>query len=359
MLNPPTTEQIQRTLKLVRYQKVIVNADHSTVRYQSEDVEIEFGAMGKGYAIDGVARILTNYEISRALVNFGSSTYALGSPSIQNGWRVAIRHPRNRERVIDIVVLKDCAIGTSGDYEQGLWLDGQWCSHILDPRTGYPVTGTVCTSVVARAALEADAFSTAAFVMGPESRMQFLKNQIDIEGIIVGGGKKETLEIIQTADWLSFCPKTKPKALLARRQFLTALLAAMGLLMIDPWIGYATVYLTPEEALKRLMPQDSKLREETIKLTSVQKEQIEKLLRSHIREDVYTVWIGNKDEKRVGYAVTLDVIGKERPITFMVAFEPRGKGIGDRSPGLSRITRIRNPVQAVRTAAGLSTRQCG
>jgi len=76
------------------------------------------------------------------------------------------------------------------------------------------------------------------------------------------------------------------------------------------------------------MPEGSKVRQETIKLTSVQKEQVEKLLGSGIREDAYTVWIGEKDDEPAGYAVILDVIGKERPITFMVAVSPEGKVSG-------------------------------
>jgi len=324
----PTAEQVQKTLGFIGYEKVILNEDQSTVRYQSEGIEIEFGAMGKGYAIDRAVQILKDHGVSRALVSFGSSTYAVGSPPERNGWRVAIRHPRNRDRVIDVVVLKDCAIGTSGDHEQGFWLDGQWYSHILDPRTGYPAMGVACTSVIARTALEADALSTAAFVMGPEPGTLFLKEQAGIKGIVVSDKKEERLGIVQTTDWPGIYLNRPSGMLLARRQFLTAVVAVIGWLIIDPWIGYATVYLTPEEALKRLMPEDSKVKQETIKLTSIQKEQVEKLVGSGIRENEYTVWIGDKDEKPAGYAVTLDVIGKERPITFMVAVSPEGKVSG-------------------------------
>ena len=328
LLTPPTMEQIQSILRFVGYQKVIVDAENSMVAYQSEGVEIEFGSMGKGYAIDRAVQILKYYGISQALVNFGSSTYALGSPPSKNGWRVAIRNPRNGERAIDTVLLKDCAIGTSGDYEQGRRLNGRWYGHILDPRTGYPVTGTACVSVIARTALEADALSTAAFVMGPESGMRFLENWIDVEGIIVSDEVNAKHEITRTPDWPGVYLKRSSGMLLTRRRFLTVFFAAIGWLMMDPGIGYATVYLTPEEALKRLMPEGSKIMKETITLTPSQKEQVEKLVGSRIREDTYTVWIGDKDGKPGAYAVGLDVIGKERPITFMVAVSPEGKVTG-------------------------------
>jgi thiamine biosynthesis lipoprotein len=324
----PSTKEIQKTLGFVNYQKVIADTDHSTIQYLSEGIEIELGSMGKGYAIDRVVYILKAYGISQALVSFGSSIYALGSPPSQNGWHLAIRHPRNAAQIIDTIVVKDCAIGTSGDYEQGIWLNGRWYSHILDPRTGYPVRGKACTSVIARTALEADALSTAIFVMGPEPGMKFLKDQPGIEGLIVTEKNDRKVRITQTDQWKTIRLKAHPKKFLARRQFLAAGLAALGLLMMNPWMGYATIYLTPVESLKRLMPADSNLREETVKLTPIQKEHVEKLLGSLIREDTYTFWIGNKDEKSVGYAVPLNVVGKEQPITFMVAVSPEGKVLG-------------------------------
>ncbi len=327
LVAPPTTEQIQKTLKFVGYQKVIVDIDHSTVKYLSEGIEIEFGSIGKGYAVDRVVQILRKYGISQAMVNFGSSIYTLGRPPAQDGWHIAIRHPRNTGHVIDVVVLKDCAIGTSGDYEQGLWLEGQWYSHILNPKTGNPVTGTACTSVIAPTALQADALSTAAFVMGPESGLRFLKNQVGLEGLIATQ-KNGKLLMIQTNGWKTFGLKIRPKAFLARRQFLAASLAVLGLMIINPWLSQAIVYMTPEEAVHRLIPESSEVRKEMVHLTSMQKEQVYNLLGSRIREESYTFWLAYKDQTPIAYLVTLDVIGKEQPITFMVAASPDGKVLG-------------------------------
>jgi thiamine biosynthesis lipoprotein ApbE/Na+-translocating ferredoxin:NAD+ oxidoreductase RnfG subunit len=324
LLAPPTTEQIQRALRFVGYPKVIVDTDHSTVKYRSEGVQIEFGAMGKGYAIDRGVQVLKNYGVTEALVSFGSTSYALGHPPEQEGLRVAIRHPRNPGHAMDVVVLKDCAISTSGDYEQGVWINGKCYGHIIDPISGYPVTGTVSVSVIAPTALESDVLSTAAFVLGPEAGLGLLENQVGVEGLIVTQ-KNGKLLMIQTNGWKALRLKTRPKALLARRRFLAASLAAVGLLMMNPWLGHAIVYMTREEALRSLIPQAGEIREETVKLTSMQKDQVQKLLGSRIREETYTFWIGEKDRVPVGYALILEVIGKEQPITFMVAVSPDGK----------------------------------
>jgi Na+-translocating ferredoxin:NAD+ oxidoreductase RnfG subunit len=86
--------------------------------------------------------------------------------------------------------------------------------------------------------------------------------------------------------------------------------------------------MTTEEALKKLMPQNSKHREEKIELTPTQKEQVEKLLQSRVRENTYTFWIAEQEKEPMGYAVILNVIGKEQPITFMIAVSPEGKVLG-------------------------------
>jgi Na+-translocating ferredoxin:NAD+ oxidoreductase RnfG subunit len=190
------------------------------------------------------------------------------------------------------------------------------------------MTGTACTSVIACTALEADACSTAVFVMGPESGMRFLKNQVGVEGLIVAQKNDGELLITQTNRWKPLRLKARPKALLARRQFLAALIAMTGWLMINPWLSYAVVYMTQEEALHSLMPQANGIRQETVELTPEQKDQVQELLGSRVREETYTFWIGEKDGDRIGYALILNVTGKEQPITFMVAVSPEGKVLG-------------------------------
>lgn len=325
---PPTAEQIQRTLRFVGYPKVIVDVDHSTVGYLSEGVEIEFGSMGKGYAIDRAVQVLKNYGISQALVSFGSSTYALGCPPGKEGWGVAIRHPRNRETAISVVTLKDCAISTSGDCEQSISLNGRRYSHILDPRNGHPVSEMRSVSVISSSTLESDAFSTAAFVMGPEEGLEFLERRFNVEGSMAkqeGDGK---VQWFQTTGWMEFDPKSRSHSSLERRKFLAGLLAISGYLMLRPRRGYAIIYLTRQEALQKLIPQADSFLEEVIALTPSQREEVQELLGNRVKETSLTFWMAQKSGTPVGYAVLLDVIGKEQPITFMVGVSPEGAVLG-------------------------------
>jgi thiamine biosynthesis lipoprotein len=324
---PPTEEAIRARRAGVGCEHVEVDQHACTVRYRTPGMEIEFGALGKGYAVDQVVRVLTNHGISRALVGFGSSTYALGCPPGEPGWRVAIQAPRAPGHTIALVRLADRAVATSGDYAQAVLIGDSRYGHIVDPRTGYPVQGTMSASVVAPTACDADAFSTAVFVLGALSGIRLLQGQVRIEGLIVSEDGRDGT-IARTPGWHSIEHRTAPRQAVGRRGFFAALAAAMVSVFLLPGWGHAVVYLTRDEALRNVMPQADAIREETVPLTDAQRDQIQELLGTRIRDVASTFWIGEKDGGTVGYALVLDVIGKEQPITFMVAVGLDGAILG-------------------------------
>lgn len=263
------------------YRHVYLDQARATVAYGVPDLQIDLGAIGKGYAIDRAVARLKEHGITSALVSFGSTTYGLGSPPGREEWRIAIRHPNWRDRAVDIIQLRNSAISTSGDYEQA--------RHILDPRSGEPAAGTGSASVMAPTATASDALSTAAFVLGPAAhlnRRQFVM------------------------------------------RFLGGLLALVGWSLPPPLPSFAITYLTREEAAQRLLPEADAIQEEEVTLTPDQKQAVEERLGSKIRETRYPVWIGSRQGAPIGYAVVLDVTGKEQPITFMVAVSPDGAVMG-------------------------------
>jgi thiamine biosynthesis lipoprotein len=325
---PPAPEQIRKALESVGYGKLALDFDRSTLQYKSPGIEVELGAIGKGYAVDRAVDVLRSRGISRALVSFGSSAYAVGSPPSEDGWRIAIRDPRVAGSVIDRVVLKGSAIGTSGDYEQSVRLDGRDYGHLLDPRSGYPVEGMASVSVIASTAMEADALSTAAFVLGARSGMSLLEESSGVEGLIVGEENDRSFRFTSTKGWKAFRPNPVSTRELTRRRFLATLAAGLAGLLFYPRLGYPIVYLTREEAMQRLIPQAEEFQEDRVTLTAVQKERLQTILEKKVPEENYTFWIAKRAGAPIGYAVLLDVIGKERPITFMIAVGPEGRVIG-------------------------------
>jgi thiamine biosynthesis lipoprotein len=136
----PGDEELATLRKQVGMSHVVLNRERSAVRFDAAGLEITFGAIGKGYALDEAAEVLRFYGVESALLHGGRSTiYALGAPPGAAGWEFTLRDPRDRTTPLQTVLLRDQAISTSADTEQFFEVDGVRYGHILDPRTGWPV----------------------------------------------------------------------------------------------------------------------------------------------------------------------------------------------------------------------------
>ena len=130
------------------------------------------------------ATLMKQCGIEHAVVNAGGDLKALGLDG-SAPWEVAIKHPRDRERVIAVLRVSNTALVTSGDYERFFEYEGQRFHHILDPRTGYPSTGAMSATVIAPNAEFADALATALCVMGPDSGLPLIESLARVEAILV------------------------------------------------------------------------------------------------------------------------------------------------------------------------------
>ncbi len=144
-----------------------------TVAFDRPGIRINLGSIGKGYALDRAVELIRNHWFPvSALVHGGqSSLYALGSPPGRFGdrWEIAVRNPCRPESPLGVVRLRNRGLGTSGGAFQSFVVGDQVYGHILDPRTGEPATGPASVTVLAPTAADADALSTAFFLLGPEA----------------------------------------------------------------------------------------------------------------------------------------------------------------------------------------------
>ena len=143
----------------------------------------DFGGFAKGYAIDRCIEHLRARGIEHAIINTGGDLRAIGSRS-ERRWRIGIRHPREDDILASIDTDGDDSVFTSGDYERLFSVDEVRYHHILDPRTGYPATGTMAVTVVHDNATLADAAATALFVAGP-GEWQDLARQMGIRRVML------------------------------------------------------------------------------------------------------------------------------------------------------------------------------
>jgi thiamine biosynthesis lipoprotein len=160
------------------------------VRFNRPGIEINLGAIGKGWALDRVIDQLRLAGVASVLVHGGSSSVrALGvqGPALRgrSGWRVGIRHPLRPGRRLATVTLVDRALGTSGSGTQFFVDRGKLLGHILDPRRGIPAEGVLSATVIAPLAADADALSTALYVLGPEGLERIAPAGGEISAVLV------------------------------------------------------------------------------------------------------------------------------------------------------------------------------
>jgi thiamine biosynthesis lipoprotein len=151
------------------FRHVILELSARSVKFRQPGLELNLGAVGKGYALDRAARLLfEQWDVRSALLHGGgSSAYAIGTPPGQpRGWPVRLKHPSEPDRSLGTIHLHDAGLGTSAATFQFFEYKGEKLGHLLDPRTGWPARGTASASVIAPTAAEADAMSTAAFILG-------------------------------------------------------------------------------------------------------------------------------------------------------------------------------------------------
>lgn len=175
------------------------------VRFTRPGIEINLGAIGKGWALDAVIGLITAAGVGSVLVHGGSSSVrALGvqGPALpgRRGWRVGVRHPLRPGRRLATVTLVDAALGTSGSGTQFFVDRGRRLGHILDPRTGVPAEGVLSSTVITPQAADADALSTALYVLGPAGLEKIAPAGGDTAAILVVPARSSATVRILTAN---------------------------------------------------------------------------------------------------------------------------------------------------------------
>ena len=166
----PTKAELEAVLPLVNFRQVELRtneANEVTVKFLKKGMMLDFGGIGKGYAVDRAINKLREHAISNAMVKAGGDLRVMGRPPGKGAWEVQIEDPRKAGKRTTIRLMGG-ALSTSGNYENYFEVAGKRYSHILDPRTGVPVQGIASCTVTGPTCLETDAYATAFFVLGPE-----------------------------------------------------------------------------------------------------------------------------------------------------------------------------------------------
>ncbi|MDG6244450.1 MAG: FAD:protein FMN transferase [Methanolobus sp.] len=182
----PTSEEINETLKLVNHSEIIFKGNNISL---APGMKITLGGIAKGYAVDIAIDSLKEDGITSGFVNAGGDGRYMGSKPDGTMWRVGLQNPEKSEDVITIMRIEDAAVATSGNYER-YFSDTAKVSHIADPRTGYPSSKLISATVVARTAMDADAFATAVFILGEDEGIDMIEELDDVECLIITTDKR-------------------------------------------------------------------------------------------------------------------------------------------------------------------------
>lgn len=158
----PTAEELRATLEQVGWRRVGIADDAIVLR--GEGTAITLNGIAQGYAADCVTEVLKGHGIAYALIDTGEIGVIGHSPE-KDHWAIGIKDPRNTGEILEIAALRGRCLATSGDYETAF--DEQFINHhLIDPHTGHSPVELASVSIVAPTALQADALSTAVFLMG-------------------------------------------------------------------------------------------------------------------------------------------------------------------------------------------------
>ncbi len=191
----PSDAAIAAARERVGMQHIGLDALKRTIKFRRPGISVNLNSIGKGYALDRMAELLATNLVDDYLLHGGkSSVLARGDQpgtAVAGGWTIGLRHPlRPAERLAEFV-LRNQAMSTSGSGTQFFIRRGRQYGHILDPRTGRPAEGLYSATVIAPTAAEADALSTAFYVMGPEEVAGYCAAHPEISALLVAPAKRE------------------------------------------------------------------------------------------------------------------------------------------------------------------------
>lgn len=178
----PEDAELSALLERVDYTRAVLDGSMLTM---PEDMELDLGAVAKGYTGDQLMEAFASAGVTSAIVELGGNVQALGAKPDGSPWRIAVQSP-DGSGYAGVLEIIDKAAVTSGGYQRYFEQDGETYWHIMDPATGRPArSGAASVTIVADRGAEADGLSTALFVMGKERAAAYWKEHPGFDFILI------------------------------------------------------------------------------------------------------------------------------------------------------------------------------
>lgn len=186
----PSDEQIDEARANVGFQLLELNSSDRTVHFSRSGVMLDFGAFGKGYAVDQAIEVLRESGVSSALLHGGTSTVlGIGRAENNTPWKVAVTGSPPAEEALAVVELAGDSLSVSAIWGKFFASQGRTFGHVLDPRTGRPCERAELAAVSVPSAADSDALSTALLVEGPDGLKNLAQARPQSRALVFASGK--------------------------------------------------------------------------------------------------------------------------------------------------------------------------
>lgn len=201
----PTPAQIQAASARVGWEHLKVVACTSTLTFQKPGMELDFGAIAKGYACDEALEVLAGHGIKRALVEAGGDMTCGDPPPGKNGWTIALpAYGDRKDEKARYLVVANAGVATSGDLYQFSEFGGIRYSHIIDPDEGKGLTSRSRVTVIAPNGTEADALATAVSVLGPKKGLCLVESLKSVEMMMVYQNEEGSFQTVASEGFAKY-----------------------------------------------------------------------------------------------------------------------------------------------------------
>jgi len=183
----PSQEEIDIVLPLINWRNIELDPETNSVFLTQHNMTLDLGAIAKGYAADESARIAREAGITAAIIDLGGDIMLLGVKKDKSLWKVGLQNPdEDQGFTIGYLQIPESSVVTSGVYERFFIEEGIRYHHIFQPSDGYPVNnGLLSVTIIAKNSMDADALSTAAFVLGYQKGRVLIESLPSVEAVFI------------------------------------------------------------------------------------------------------------------------------------------------------------------------------
>ncbi|MBV1876939.1 MAG: FAD:protein FMN transferase [Pseudomonadales bacterium] len=172
MTRLPSEAMRQACMRNIGFEKL--NYDSTSIRFAATEMEIDLGGVVKEYAADTALNIAKETGVKAGVINLGGDLCCFGTCPFSNTWQIGIAHPEDHNQAIRQIKLAEGAISTSGNYERFYLVEGKRYSHLMDPRSGWPIQGLISVTVIAPQAVVAGSLSSIAMLHSKPAALTWL-----------------------------------------------------------------------------------------------------------------------------------------------------------------------------------------